>query len=246
MPRPRPSSLARALALGLAALAPALAIGQAPEPTRFTAAAAGGVRVASPQATFAVGTGEMQLAMEVARAHWGTNPCGGQIALSWSPAAADINATSSWTNPYSAYDHPQLNGDCRVAFNPHAEFDWAKFCTVMVHEYGHLAGRPHAGDPHDVMAAYYADPLPACQAATPAALRAAPSTTFSVQRTTTRRAAVAKKRSSAKKKSNRRKARARCATKKRRSHRRSRATRTKRCAKRTSGKRRAKRATRRH
>jgi Matrixin len=224
----------RALVLALFAFAPLVAASVDVRLGDVHTAAAEGVAlrsepVARPDATFAVGSAGMQAAIGVARAHWGGDPCGGQIALSWAPADAEINATSAWTNPESAYDHPQLNGDCKVTFNPNAEFDWDKFCTVMVHEYGHLAGRPHAGDPTDVMAAYYTRPLPACQAATPAELRPAPVATASVRSTSPVRQTTnaAKSKPAAKRKSTKRKAKG------------------SRAKKRTSRKHRAKRTTRR-
>src|SRR4051794_40358002 len=104
----------------------------------------------------------MQTAQGIARQHWGVDPCGGQVAISWTPLAPQINATSTWTNPRSSYDDPQLNGDCHIEFNSTMTFDWPKFCTVLVHEYGHLSGKPHSPDAHDVMAAFYLDALPEC------------------------------------------------------------------------------------
>ena len=37
------------------------------------------------------------------------------------------------------------NVQCRIVFNRLIAYDWARFCTVLVHEYGHLAGRAHTG-----------------------------------------------------------------------------------------------------
>ena len=119
--------------------------------------------VLNPSATFAVGSQPMQTAQAIAKQHWGVDPCGGQVAISWVPLAPNINATSTWTNPKSSYDNPDLNGDCKIEFNTGMDFDWAKFCTVVVHEYGHLSGKPHSPDEHDVMSAYYEDPLPECE-----------------------------------------------------------------------------------
>ena len=118
--------------------------------------------VLNPSATFALGSQPMQAAQAIARQHWGVDPCGGQVAISWVSLAPTINATSTWTNPKSSYDNPDLNGDCRIEFNTGMDFDWEKFCTVVVHEYGHLSGKPHSPDVHDVMAAFYSDPLAEC------------------------------------------------------------------------------------
>ena len=156
--------------------------------------------VAHPETLFAVGTQTMQPAQQMARAHWGVDPCGGQVQVLWSLLSPEINAQSSWTNPTSAYDNPTQNGDCKVTFNPSASFDWSKFCTVMIHEYGHLAGKPHSPDQNDVMAAYYNKPVAECgtqqpgtaPAAAPAPKPAAqgPARAASVRKTTTVRKRV--------------------------------------------------------
>jgi hypothetical protein len=121
-----------------------------------------------PEVAFAVGSAPMQLAIQLAKAHWGTDPCGGQVTIVWSGLDPDINAQSSWTNPRSAYDNADLNSDCKVTFNPIASFDWPKFCTVTVHEFGHLSGKPHVPDSNDVMSPYYTKPVTECTANTPA------------------------------------------------------------------------------
>jgi hypothetical protein len=123
--------------------------------------------VAHPEVAFGVGSGPMQTAIGLAKAHWGTNPCGGNVTIVWSQLDPSINAQSAWTNPRSAYDNPDLNTDCTVTFNPIADFDWPKFCTVTVHEYGHLSGKPHVNDSNDVMSPYYTKPVPECTANTP-------------------------------------------------------------------------------
>src|SRR5258705_10309420 len=69
--------------------------------------------VAHPEVTFAVGTQQFQAAEQLAKTHWGVDPCAGQVELVWSGLDADINAQSSWTNPTSAYDNPTQNGDCK-------------------------------------------------------------------------------------------------------------------------------------
>lgn len=129
--------------------------------------------VANPEQRFALGTQQMTTAQALAKQHWGTDPCGGQVEIVWSGLAADINAQSSWTNPTSAYDNPSQNGDCKITFNPGAEYDWPKFCTVAIHEYGHLAGRPHVNNDDDVMSPYYVKPVAECKTPEPGAAPAA-------------------------------------------------------------------------
>jgi hypothetical protein len=153
--------------------------------------------VLNPSQAFAVGSQPMQTAQAIAKQHWGVDPCGGQVTVLWTPLASQINATSTWTNPKSSYDNADLNGDCRIEFNTGMDFDWQKFCTVVVHEYGHLSGKPHSPDAHDVMAAFYEDPLPDCLTASNAA-PAPPG--VPVASTTPARAAAVKLKPAAKKK----------------------------------------------
>lgn len=125
-----------------------------------------GAQAAEPPASirYAPGTPGMLAAQDIARRQWGVDPCNGQVAISWGTDEPTINARSYWANPRSAYDAPQLNVQCRIVLNTQLGFDWAKFCTVVVHEYGHLAGHPHVADGPDVMSPLYRAPLPACVA----------------------------------------------------------------------------------
>ncbi|HEY8581680.1 MAG TPA: hypothetical protein VIL49_01995 [Capillimicrobium sp.] len=111
---------------------------------------------------YAVGTSGMTVAQDLARRTWGVDPCGGQVEVVWGSDEPNINARSYWANPRSAYDAPELNSSCRIVFNAGLPFSWEKFCTVLVHEYGHLAGRPHSADGPDVMSPIYRAPAPDC------------------------------------------------------------------------------------
>jgi hypothetical protein len=104
----------------------------------------------------------MAVAQRLATEHWGAQPCGGQVTISWTMLAPQVNATSTWSNPVDAYSDPAENSACSVAFNALASWDWPKLCTVVVHEFGHLTGHPHTTDPNDVMTPFYDKPLPAC------------------------------------------------------------------------------------
>lgn len=120
--------------------------------------------ITPPDQQFAVGGAAMQAAASVARAYWGADPCGNQVDIRWTDQSNTINAVSSWKNPTSSYDNPAQNLDCEVDFNRDLSYDWPRFCTVLVHEFGHLTGHQHSEDPNDVMAAYYNRPLAQCQA----------------------------------------------------------------------------------
>lgn len=150
----RPSSLLRAAlaaaALVIATLAPA-AVAGAP---------------VAPSARFAVGGSALERAQAIARAHWGADPCGGEVHLTWAPLERYVNAVSSWTvRAADAYAAPERNTDCRIVLSTRMAFGWPKLCTVVVHEYGHLLGRRHHERPGRLMSAVYARPLPACVSA---------------------------------------------------------------------------------
>ncbi len=133
-----------------------------------TASAASADDVA-PAVRFAVGSPAMQAAQSIALANWGTDACGGQVDIQWGTDDPTINARSYWANPVSSYDDPADNVQCRIVLNAAMTFTWPKFCTVLVHEYGHLTGHPHTVDGPDVMSPIYRAPLPACTAADPSA-----------------------------------------------------------------------------
>jgi hypothetical protein len=123
---------------------------------------------AEPAATeYAPGSPAMVLAQSVAVAYWGTDPCGGQVTIAWTPDVPSVNARSAWYNPVSTFGDPELNSVCSVTLNSALTFTWAKLCTIVVHEYGHLTGHPHTVDGPDVMSPTYHVPLPACVAADP-------------------------------------------------------------------------------
>lgn len=119
--------------------------------------------LADPAAEFAPGSGPAVGAQRVAAAYWNADPCHGQITLVWSALDPDINATSSWVNPV-AYGAPAENTDCSIEFNSAIDWDWTRFCSVLVHEYGHLNGLPHSSDPADVMYPIYQGPVAQCAA----------------------------------------------------------------------------------
>jgi hypothetical protein len=135
-----------------------LALGAAPAVAR--AAPSG-----SPAARYPVGSPGMSVAITIAQRYWGADACGGVVTLSWSTAdPPSINARAGWFNPVDFYAAPELNHDCSIVFNANAWLPWPRFCTVVVHEWGHLTGHPHSADPNDVMAPVMRAPLPVCAA----------------------------------------------------------------------------------
>ena len=128
---------------------------------------------ATPARQWPVNGPAMQQARAIALAHWGMNPCKGDVTISWAKLPADTNATSTWVNPFQDYGDAKDNSLCSVDFNVRQAWDWPKLCSVFVHEFGHLAGNPHSDDPDDVMYAYYTGTnVPACEAVSPAAFQA--------------------------------------------------------------------------
>ena len=116
----------------------------------------------SPAVVFPIGGPAMLKARAIADQNWGYDPCGGNVAITWSTAAPSVNATATWSNPTDAYADPQQNSDCSVAFNDQQAYDWPMLCTVFVHEFGHLTGHQHSTDQNDVMFPYYTQPIAVC------------------------------------------------------------------------------------
>jgi hypothetical protein len=154
----------------------------------------------------------------LAVAHWGVDPCGGQVTVTWAHMGAGINARSQWMS----YDihNPATYSQCSITYNLDVDWDWPKLCTVIEHELGHLSGHDHVNDPHDVMSPYYVYPTPECAAAAGAPAAApAPATTAEAPAVaaTPSKAATKKATKKAKRKVTKRKATTRSAKAKARS-----------------------------
>lgn len=138
-----------------------------------------------------------QKAYETAVAYWGRTPCSGDVEAQWTGMDRHLNALASW----SAFPDapPSAFSDCDVAFNADLAWDYATFCSVVVHEVGHLLGHAHSDEPGHIMSHVTTTVVPACGAA-PATHRAASPTgrTASKRRTRCTRARVAKLRRSGK------------------------------------------------
>jgi hypothetical protein len=154
--------------------------------------------------------GLMAKAHDLAVARWGTDPCGGQVQVSWNHMGPGINARSQWMS-VDAHD-PSTYSQCSISYNLDVDWDWPKLCTVVEHELGHLAGHDHVNDPHDVMSPYYVYPSAECSAAAqqsapaPVAVAQSPATSSAKPTKKAKKKASAKKRKASTRKASTRKA----------------------------------------
>jgi len=116
-------------------------------------------------ARFAVDSPPMIAAELIATKYWNASPCGGAVSVSWSSLDPSINASSNWWNPVAAYGNAAANTKCTITLNQDQDFDWPMFCSVMVHEIGHLVGQQHTTDRTSVMYPIYVAPIAECRAA---------------------------------------------------------------------------------
>lgn len=164
-PLGRARRLAGAIALSACLAGAAAAAPGATDPAAGHAAAdAAGVAAAASAdlSQFAVDSPAMVKAELIAVEHWNVSPCRGNVSVSWAPLDPTVNASSNWWNPVEAYGNAGANSRCTITFNRVQKFDWPMFCTVMVHEIGHLNGHQHVTDEASVMYPVYVKPIPEC------------------------------------------------------------------------------------
>lgn len=77
-------------------------------------------------------------ATEIAEAVW-HNPCGGHVRMSWADKLPDD--AIGYAPPHQ----------CEIVLSRSYDMFWSFFCTVVVHEYGHVAGMGHSTYPYSVM-----------------------------------------------------------------------------------------------
>jgi Matrixin len=99
-------------------------------------------------------------AITVADAHWPASPCRGREAITWVKSVQSAD--------FAGIAYPDQCATT-IAWNQVAAQDPspAFLCTVLEHEFGHLAGYEHSKDPDNVMFAILWKPSPDCAAALP-------------------------------------------------------------------------------
>ena len=121
---------------------------------------------AGRRAHFSAGAGVIQAAYALAVGYWHRTPCAGNVAFSWTDAPGSRIATAYWT-AYGGGD-PDRYRNCHIVLHRDAATDWPKFCTIVVHEVGHLTGHAHVRDRENVMYPFYVGPRGPCTRPQPA------------------------------------------------------------------------------
>jgi hypothetical protein len=112
------------------------------------------------------------LATTLAERYWGAVPCAGQVSIRTAqPLAAGLEAaTDAWVTFESALGANNLlapassYSQCVISLagwqwptRTAMASDWNMFCLTVIHETGHLLGKPHSLAPGSVMASMFTD-----------------------------------------------------------------------------------------
>jgi len=120
----------------------------APLVTTLIAACALATAHASAQAP-AADAARLAQFLPIARAAWPGSPCAGREQVRLSGDTALRAVAPAIVGPGEAPDGMAEPQTCQVWLS--SAMDARTFCTVLVHEFGHLAGRDHTATPGDVM-----------------------------------------------------------------------------------------------
>jgi hypothetical protein len=84
--------------------------------------------------------------LATARAPWTGSPCAGREVVAVVPNGTLDDVTGVRVSARAFQD-----GSCRLALTDRVIHDPVRLCFVLMHEFGHLAGRDHSDNPADVM-----------------------------------------------------------------------------------------------
>src|SRR4051812_5670739 len=99
--------------------------------------------------TTATDAARLQQFLPIARAAWPGSPCAGREIVHLAGDAALRAQAPVIAGPGEALDGMAEPATCEVWLS--STMTARTFCTVLVHEFGHLAGREHTTTPGDVM-----------------------------------------------------------------------------------------------
>jgi hypothetical protein len=134
-------------------------------PLLLTLIAACGVATPSAVAqTPATDAARLAAYLPIARAAWPGSPCAGRENVHLAGDAILRTEAPAVAGPGGALNGIATPETCEVWLA--SGMDARTFCTVLVHEFGHLAGRQHTTTPGDVMNGDGNIDWPACDAAT--------------------------------------------------------------------------------
>ena len=60
----------------------------------------------------------------LAVAHWGVEPCAGQVTVTWAHMGSGINARSTWMS-YDVHN-PATYTQCAISYNLDVDWDWPR------------------------------------------------------------------------------------------------------------------------
>ena len=99
-------------------------------------------------------------AYAVAKRFWGAAPCGDRVTFGWARLGTRLHGIARWT---TFRGRERVRRNCRILLDSDlAHRGWARLCTVVVHEVGHLHGHRHVPRRGRIMSAVYAGPLARC------------------------------------------------------------------------------------
>lgn len=116
------------------------------------------------------------LAVTAAHAVWGSACGGSPVAVQWGDARTSDERShggyAAWTGADGrpqGEGPPALRTHCRVMLDRTLARDfvrgdsWPMYCSMIVHEFGHLTGHDHSADPSDVMFPTLSVSIPSCE-----------------------------------------------------------------------------------